>query len=88
VEIARRANYDRELGVPDALDANNPVQAVDLRHMYDQELLRRAHYDQDNGPPDNLYVILVAYAPSASPVAVNNFPAFSRRPDDQTPQGL
>jgi hypothetical protein len=30
VEIARRANYDREHGVPDALDANNPVQAADL----------------------------------------------------------
>jgi hypothetical protein len=24
VEIARRANYDRDHGVPDALDANNP----------------------------------------------------------------
>jgi hypothetical protein len=47
--------------------------------MHDQELLRCAHYDQDNGPPDNLYVIPVAYAPSASPGAVNNFPAFSRR---------
>jgi hypothetical protein len=47
--------------------------------MYDQELLRRAQYDQDNGPPDDLYVIPTAYAPSASPGAVNNFPAFSRR---------
>jgi hypothetical protein len=28
VEIARRANYDCEHGVPDALDANNPVQAA------------------------------------------------------------
>jgi hypothetical protein len=28
VEIARRANYDREHGVPDALDANNPIQAT------------------------------------------------------------
>jgi hypothetical protein len=36
VEIARRANYDREHGDPDALDANNPVQAADLRHMHDQ----------------------------------------------------
>jgi hypothetical protein len=79
VEIARRANYDREYGVPDALDANNPVQAADLRHMHDQELLRRAHYDQDNCPPDDLYVILAAYAPSASLGAVNNFLAFSRR---------
>jgi hypothetical protein len=25
VEIARRAHYDREHGVPDALDANNPI---------------------------------------------------------------
>jgi hypothetical protein len=40
VEIARRANYDREHGVPDALDANNPIQAADLRIMHDQELLR------------------------------------------------
>jgi hypothetical protein len=79
VEIARRANYDHEHGVPDALDANNPVQAADLRMMHDQELLRHAQYDQDNGPPDNLYVIPVAHAPSASPGAVNNFPAFSRR---------
>jgi hypothetical protein len=52
VEIARRANYDREHGVPDALDANNPIQATDLRIMHDQELLRRAQYNQDNGPPD------------------------------------
>jgi hypothetical protein len=42
VEIARRANYDREHGVPDALDANNPIQVIDLRIMHDQELLRRA----------------------------------------------
>jgi hypothetical protein len=47
--------------------------------MHDHELLRRAHYDEeDNGPPDDLYVIPAAYAPSASPGAVNNFPAFSR----------
>jgi hypothetical protein len=78
VEIARRANYNREHGVPDALDANNPVQEADLRHMHDQELLRRAHYDQDNDPPDDLYIILVAYTQSASPGAVSNFPAFSR----------
>jgi hypothetical protein len=79
VEIARRANYDREHGVPDALDANNPVQATDLRIMHDQELLRRAQYDQDNDPPDDLYVIPADHAPSASPGVVNNFPAFSRR---------
>jgi hypothetical protein len=79
VEIARRANYDREHGVPDPLDANNPIQATELRIMHDQELLRRAQYDQDNGPPDDLYVIPTDYAPSASPGAVNNFPAFSRR---------
>jgi hypothetical protein len=79
VEIAPRANYDREHGVPDALDANNPVQAADLQHMHDQELLRRAHYDQENGPPDDLYVSPAAYAPSASPEAVNNFPTFSQR---------
>jgi hypothetical protein len=30
VEIAWRANYNCEHGVPDALDANNPVQATDL----------------------------------------------------------
>jgi hypothetical protein len=47
--------------------------------MHDQELLRRAQYDQDNGPTDDLYVIPAAHAPSASPGAVNNFPAFSRR---------
>jgi hypothetical protein len=79
VETARRANYDRELGVPDALDANNPIQATDLQIMHDQELLRHAQYDQDNGPPDDLYVIPAAHTPSASPGAVNNFPAFSRR---------
>jgi hypothetical protein len=39
VEIARRANYDREHGAPDPLDANNPIQATDLRIMHDQELL-------------------------------------------------
>jgi hypothetical protein len=47
--------------------------------MHDQELLRCAHYDKDNGPPDDLYIILAAYAPSASQGAVNNFPAFSER---------
>jgi hypothetical protein len=77
VEIARRANYDREHGVPDALDSNNPIQEADLRHMHDQEILRCAHYDQDNGPPDDLYITPAAYAPSARPGAVNNFPAFS-----------
>jgi hypothetical protein len=41
VEIARRANYDREHGVPDPLDANNPIQATDLLIMHGQELLRR-----------------------------------------------
>jgi hypothetical protein len=78
VGIAQHANYDREHGVPDALDANNPIQAEGLRHMHDQELLRRAQYDQDNGPPDDLYVIPAAHALSASPGAVNNFPAFSQ----------
>jgi hypothetical protein len=47
--------------------------------MNDKELLRCAQYELNNGPPDNLYVIPVAYAPSASPRAINNFPAFSRR---------
>jgi hypothetical protein len=79
VEIARRANYDCEHGVPDALDANNPIQATELQIMHDQKHLRHAQYDQDNGPPDDLYVIAVAHAPSASSGAVNNFPAFSRR---------
>jgi hypothetical protein len=30
VEIAHRANYDRDHGVPDLLDANNPIQATEL----------------------------------------------------------
>jgi hypothetical protein len=47
--------------------------------MHDQEVLRCTQYDQDNGPPDDLYVIPTAYAPSASPGAINNFPTFSRR---------
>jgi hypothetical protein len=79
VEIARRANYDRNNGVPDPLDANHPIQATDLRQMHDQELLRRAQYDQDNGPPDDLYIIPIACAPSASPGVINIFPMFSRR---------
>jgi hypothetical protein len=77
VEIARRANYDRDHGVPNILDVNNPIQATELWHMHDQELLRCAQYDQDNGPPDDLCVIPTAYALSASPGAVNNFPTFS-----------
>jgi hypothetical protein len=77
-EIARRANYNHEHGVPDALDANNPIEATDLRIMHDQELLRCAQYDQDNGPPNDLYVIPAGHAPSASPGAVNNLSAFSR----------
>jgi hypothetical protein len=77
VEIARRANYDREHGVPDTLDANNPIQATDLRIMHDQELLRHAQYNQDNGLPDDLYIIPATHAPSASPGEVNNLPAFS-----------
>jgi hypothetical protein len=60
VEIARRANYDRDHGVPDALDAHNPIQATKLRHMHNQELLRLAQYDQDNDPPDDLYIIPTA----------------------------
>jgi hypothetical protein len=79
VAIARRANYDRNNGVRDPLNANNPIQARELRQMHDQELLRRTQYDHDNGPPDDLYIIPTAYAPSASPGAVNNFSAFSRR---------
>jgi hypothetical protein len=77
MEIARRANYDREHGVPDAFDANNPVQAADLQIMQDEELLRRAQHDQDNGPPDDHYVIPAAHAPSASLAVVNNFLDFS-----------
>jgi hypothetical protein len=46
--------------------------------MHDRELLCHAQYDQDNGPPNDLYVIRAARTPSASPGAVNNFPAFSR----------
>jgi hypothetical protein len=46
--------------------------------MHDQELLRCAQYDQDNDPPDDLYITPTAYAPPASPRAVNNFQAFSR----------
>jgi hypothetical protein len=71
VEIARRASYDREHGVRDALNANNTIQATELWILHHQELLRRAQYD--------LYVIPVAHAPSTNPRAVNNFPAFSRR---------
>jgi hypothetical protein len=37
VEIAGRANYNCDHGVPDALDTNNPIQATELRHMHDQE---------------------------------------------------
>jgi hypothetical protein len=44
--------------------------------MHDQERLQRAQYDQDNSPPDDLYVIPADHVPSASPGAVNNFPAF------------
>jgi hypothetical protein len=77
VEIARRANYDRNHGVPDTLDANTPFHAIEMRNMHDQELLRRAQYNQDNGPPDDLYIIPTAYAPSTSPRALNNFPTFS-----------
>jgi hypothetical protein len=75
VEIARRANYDRGHGIPDALDAHNTIQATELRHMHDQELLRRAQYDEDNNPPDDLYVIPTTYAPSASLSSgvINNF---------------
>jgi hypothetical protein len=54
VEIAWRTNYDRDHGVPDTPDANKPIQAKELQHMHDQELLRRAQYDQDNSPPDDL----------------------------------
>jgi hypothetical protein len=61
LEIARRANYDCDHGVPDALDANNPIQATELWNMHDQELLQCAQCDQENGPPDDLYVIPTAY---------------------------
>jgi hypothetical protein len=74
VEIARRANYDREHGVPDALNANNPVQVEGLRHMHDQELLLRPRLRSSQRPLRHP----AAYAPSASLRAVNNFPTFSR----------
>jgi hypothetical protein len=67
------------MGYLTPLDANNPIEATDLRIMHDHELLRCAQYDQDNGPPDDLYVIPIDHAPSASPGVVNNFLAFSRR---------
>jgi hypothetical protein len=35
VEIAHCANYNCDHGVPDPLDANNPVQAIKLRQMHD-----------------------------------------------------
>jgi hypothetical protein len=59
-------------------------QDVDRAVCYDLDSLERefevhAQYDQDNGPPDDLFVIQTAYTLSASPGAVNNFPAFSRR---------
>jgi hypothetical protein len=57
VEIARRANHDRDHRVSDPLNTNNPIQATELRQMHDQELLRHAQYDQYNGPPDDLYII-------------------------------
>jgi hypothetical protein len=38
VEIARRANYDHDHGVPYALDAHNPLKATELRNMHGQEL--------------------------------------------------
>jgi hypothetical protein len=31
LEIAWRANYDRDNGVPNPLDANHPIQATDFR---------------------------------------------------------
>jgi hypothetical protein len=79
VEIAHRANYDHDNGVPDPLDANHPIQATNLREMHDRELLRRAQYDQDSGSPDDLYVIPTTYTPASSPGAINNFLAFSQR---------
>jgi hypothetical protein len=39
VEIARGANYDREHGVPNTLDTNNPIQATDVQILHEQELL-------------------------------------------------
>jgi hypothetical protein len=63
VEIARYANYDSDHLVLDAFDANNSIQATELRHMHDQELLRRAQYDQDNGPPDDLFVVWTSLGP-------------------------
>jgi hypothetical protein len=39
VKIGRHANYDREHGIPDTLDAINLILATDLRIMHDQELL-------------------------------------------------
>jgi hypothetical protein len=41
----RRASVVSLGSFVDALDANNPIQATDLRIMHDQELLRRAQYN-------------------------------------------
>jgi hypothetical protein len=88
VEIARRANYDRDHGVADALDANNPILTTELRQMHDQDLVRRAQYDQDNGPPDDIYIIPTAYASSARLGAQQYSSVFTTSQDDQIPQRL
>jgi hypothetical protein len=57
VSLRKSCVTDCDNGVPDPLDANNLVQATELRQMNDQELLQRVQYDQDNGPPDELYIM-------------------------------
>jgi hypothetical protein len=75
--IERRANYDRDNRVHDPLDANNPIQATELREMHGIELRRRSQYAQDNGAPDDLCIIPSTHAPGSSSRAINNLSAFS-----------
>jgi hypothetical protein len=85
VEIARRANYDREHRVLDPLDANNPIHAADLRIMHDQTCLVRSRQQPYRQP----LRYPCGSCPVRKPGSGQQFPSFlMASPEDQIPKRL
>jgi hypothetical protein len=62
-------------GPLDPLDANKPIQEVELHKVHDQELRCCAQYDKANGTPDDLYIAPTDHNSGSG--SINNFSAFS-----------
>jgi hypothetical protein len=88
VERARHANYYREHEVPDALGANNPIQATDLQIMRDQELLGVPSTTKTMALPMTFTLSLLLTLHQQARER-SQFPSIlMTSPHDQIPQGL